>query len=58
MAKEKLKLDVGTQDNVARAFWLREFGEKEIPEDICHFSMSPIVDEGQTGYNASGTQVF
>jgi hypothetical protein len=27
-----------------------------VPEDIRHFTMTPIVEGGQTGYNASGAQ--
>ena len=27
-----------------------------VPDDIRHFTMTPIVDGGQTGYNASGAQ--
>jgi hypothetical protein len=30
--------------------------EDMVPEDIRHFTLTPIVDTGQTGYNAGGSQ--
>ncbi|BDZ67244.1 hypothetical protein [Methanobacterium ferruginis] len=35
--------------------WEFQFQEM-VPEDIRHFTMTPIVSGGQTGYNASGSQ--
>lgn len=35
--------------------WEFQFQEM-VPEDIRHFTMTPIVQGGQTGYNASGAQ--
>ncbi|PKL67168.1 MAG: ATP-binding protein [Methanobacteriales archaeon HGW-Methanobacteriales-1] len=35
--------------------WEFEFHDM-VPEDIRHFTMTPIVQGGQTGYNASGAQ--
>lgn len=35
--------------------WIFKFG-KDIPEDIREFTMTPIVEGGQSGFNASGAQ--